>query len=96
MIRSYLAGLCAKWACEHITREQVEELEEIIYLSEFHIQREHWEQIFELDNLFHFYLYRACGSRILEHIFSDYHHYVERVQEYAVFPGKGEDSQYRA
>lgn len=81
VIRSYLEGLCAKWACEHITREQIEELEEILYLSEFHIQKEHWEQIFELDNRFHLYLYNACGSKVLEHILSDYHHYVERVRK---------------
>lgn len=81
VIRSYLEGLCAKWACEHITKEQIDELEEIIYLSEFHIQKEHWEQIFELDNRFHLYLYKACGSKILEHILSDYHHYVERVRK---------------
>lgn len=81
VIRSYLEGLCAKWACENISREQIEELEEIIYLSEFHIKKEHWEQIFELDNRFHFYLYKACGSKILEHILSDYHHYVERVRK---------------
>ena len=73
--------MCAKWACEHITKEQIDELEEIIYLSEFHIQKEHWEQIFELDNRFHLYLYKACGSKILEHILSDYHHYVERVRK---------------
>lgn len=81
VIRSYLEGLCAKWACEHISKEQIEELEEIIYLSEFHIQKEHWEQIFELDNRFHLSLYQACGSKILEHILSDYHHYVERVRK---------------
>ncbi len=81
VIRSYLEGLCAKWACEHITQEQLEALEEIIYLSEFHIQKEHWDQIFELDNRFHLLLYEACGSKILEHILSDYHHYVERVRK---------------
>ena len=81
VIRSYLEGLCAKWACEHITKEQTEELEEIIYLSEFHIKKEHWEQIFELDTRFHLSLYKACGSKILEHILSDYHHYVERVRK---------------
>ena len=81
VIRSYLEGLCAKWACEHISKEQIEDLEEIIYLSEFHIQKEHWEQIFELDNRFHLNLYKACGSKILEHILSDYHHYVERVRK---------------
>ena len=81
IIRSYLEGLCAKWACEHITKEQIEDLEEIVYLSEFHIQKEHWDQIFELDNRFHLTLYEASGSKILEHILSDYHHYVERVRK---------------
>ncbi len=81
VIRSYLEGLCAKWACENITNEQIEELDEIIYLSEFHIQKRHWDQIFELDNRFHLAMYKACGSRILEHILSDYHHYVERVRK---------------
>ena len=81
VIRSYLEGLCAKWACEHITKAQTEELEEIIYLSDFHIKKEHWDQIFELDNRFHLYLYQASGSRILEHILTDYHHYVERVRK---------------
>src|SRR5574344_1501908 len=36
VIRSYLEGLCAKWACENITDAQLEELEEIQYLFEFH------------------------------------------------------------
>lgn len=81
VIRSYLEGLCAKWACENITGGQIEELEEIIYLSGFHIKKGHWEQIFELDNRFHLTLYQSCGSKILEHILSDYHHYVERVRK---------------
>lgn len=81
MIRSSLEGLCARWACDNITREQLEELEEITYLSDFHIQKEHWDQIFELDNRFHLLLYEASGSKILEHILSDYHHYVERVRK---------------
>ena len=80
-IRSYLEGLCAKWACRNITEEQLDNLDEITYLSDFHIQREHWEQIFELDNRFHLLLYKACGSTVLEHILSDYHHYVERVRK---------------
>lgn len=81
VIRSYLEGLCAKWACGNISAAQIENLEEIIYLSEFHIEKGHWDQIFELDNRFHLAMYEACGSRILEHILSDYHHYVERVRK---------------
>ena len=35
MIRSKLEGLCARWACENISKEQMEEMEEVVYLSEF-------------------------------------------------------------
>ncbi|MBQ9119314.1 MAG: GntR family transcriptional regulator [Lachnospiraceae bacterium] len=80
-IRSYLEGLCAKWACEHITAEQLEQLEETIYLSEFHARKKHMEQIVELDNKFHEIIYEACDSKMLRHILSDYHHYVERVRK---------------
>ncbi len=81
VIRSYLEGLCAKWACEHITEAQIEALEEILYLSDFHARRSHYEQLVELDNKFHELIYKASGSKILEHVLTDFHHYVERVRK---------------
>ena len=36
MIRSSLEGMCARLATEHITEEQMEELEENVYLASFH------------------------------------------------------------
>lgn len=81
IIRSYLEGLCAKWACEYITQEQIDALEEVVYLSEFHIKKEHHEQIVELDNKFHQLIYEASGSKILDHILSDFHHYVQRIRK---------------
>ena len=68
-IRSLLEGLCARWATEHITSRQIEELEEIILLSEFHLRKksaEQAEQVSELDGKFHKVLYEASNSRILE------------------------------
>ena len=53
MIRSLLEGLCAKWATENITSEQLEEMEENVYLAEFHAAKGHTQQIAELDNRFH-------------------------------------------
>ncbi len=81
IIRSYLEGLCAKWACEHITQKQIEELEEIIYLSEFHAKKEHHQQVVELDNKFHETIYAASNSKILDHVLSDFHHYVQRIRK---------------
>lgn len=80
-IRSYLEGLCARWACENITNAQIEDLEVILYLSDFHARRSHFEQIVELDNKFHDLIYKASGSKILNHVLSDFHQYVERVRK---------------
>lgn len=81
MIRSLLEGLCARWACEHITDAQMEEMEENIYLSKFHAQKGHLEQLAELDNRFHEILYEACNSKMLEHQLRDFHEYVLRVRK---------------
>lgn len=80
VIRSYLEGLCAKWACENITEEQIEQLEEIQYLTEFHTKKKHYDQLVELDNRFHDIIYEASNSRILNHLLTDYHHYVQRIR----------------
>ncbi len=81
MIRSLLEGLCARWATEHITEEQMEEMEENVYLAKFHAEKGHLEQLAELDNRFHDILYEACNSKILEHQLKDFHQYVLRVRK---------------
>jgi DNA-binding GntR family transcriptional regulator len=80
MMRSLLEGLCARWATENITKEQMEEMEENIFLSEFHAAKGHTEQMAELDNRFHEIMYEACNSKMLEHALKDYHQYVLRVR----------------
>lgn len=81
MIRSLLEGLCARWATEHITPEQMDEMEENVYLAEFHAKKGHLEQLAELDNRFHDILYEACDSKMLEHQLKDFHQYVLRVRK---------------
>lgn len=81
MIRSLLEGLCAKLATEKITKEQLEEMEENIYLADFHASKGHLDQMAELDNRFHDILYEACDSKMLEHTLKDYHQYVLRVRQ---------------
>ena len=81
MIRSLLEGLCARWATEHITKEQMEEMEENVYLAKFHADKGHWEQLAELDNRFHDIMYEACDSKMLENQLKDFHLYVLRVRK---------------
>lgn len=80
-IRSLIEGLSARWAAEYITAEQIDALEEIVYLSEFHFKKGHIDQLYELDNKFHEMLYEASNSKILRHVLSDFHHYVQRVRK---------------
>ena len=80
VIRSLLEGLCARWATEHITQAQMEEMEENVYLAEFHAGKGHLDQLAELDNRFHDILYEACDSKLLEHHLKDLHQYVLRVR----------------
>ena len=80
-ICSVLGGLCARRAAAHVTKEQLEELEGILFLTDFHAQKGHTEQLVELDTRFHEILYEAGASKVLEHALRDYHHYLERVRK---------------
>ena len=81
VIRSMLEGLCARWATQSITAEQLDSMEETLCLSEYHTSKKNSEKLYELDSLFHEQLYEAGGSRILNHILSDFHDYVKMVRK---------------
>ena len=86
-IRSLLEGLCVKMAVEHITEEQLEELEEVILLSEFQVQKtsgSNTDQVVNLDGRFHKILYEAANSRILCHTLMDYHKYVQKARKLSI------------
>lgn len=79
-IRYLLEGLSARWATEHVTEEQLDKMEETLYLTEFHAEKGNYEQVYELDSQFHELMYEASGSKLLNHILSDFHMYVTRVR----------------
>lgn len=83
-IRSYLEGLCGRWAAENITDEEFQALEETVFLSEFHEKKGNYEQVYELDSKFHALLYEASHSRMLAHSLRDFHQYVKAVRKKTV------------
>lgn len=80
LIRARLEGLAARMAAKNITPELLGAMEETVVLSEYHAKKEHYEQVCEMDSKFHKLLYKASGSRILEHTLTDFHQYVQRVR----------------
>lgn len=83
-IRALLEGLCARWAAEHITKEQLEAAEEVLFMTRYHLEHEHFGQLCEYDGKFHEALYNACGSPILNHLLSDFHEYIQNVRNRAL------------
>lgn len=80
-IRALLEGLCARWAANNISDEQITEMDENLLLSEFHESRGNYEQLVTLDSQFHEIMYDASGSRELKRVLKDYHEYVLRVRK---------------
>lgn len=92
-IRSRLEGLCARWATANITQQQMDEMEETVYLSDFHAKKGHFDKVAELDSQFHEKLYEASGSRRLELLLTDYHKYVTMIRKMSISSNtRGEDS----
>ena len=70
-----------------ITEEQLDELEEVILLSEFHMKKvsgNNADQVTDLDGKFHKILYEASDSRILSHVLMDFHKYVQQARRNSV------------
>lgn len=84
MIRSRLEGLAARLATTRISEEQLDEMEEMLLLSEFYRKKGMTEQLAQLDGKFHVILYEACGSRMLQHLLTDFHRYVELARQKSV------------
>jgi len=80
-IRYLLEGLSARWATEHVTEELIDKMEETLYLTEFHAKKGNFGQVYELDSQFHELMYEASGSKMLNHILSDFHMYVTRIRK---------------
>ena len=87
-MRSRLEGLCARMACERITREQLDEMEEVILLSKFHEKKGNYDQLVELDSRFHEILFECCQSKLLEHELKNLHQYVQRVRKTSLESGQ--------
>jgi DNA-binding GntR family transcriptional regulator len=74
-------------------------MEETLYLTDFHAKKGNYSQVYELDSLFHELMYEASGSKILNHILSDFHMYVTRIRRTSLASGnrsKNSTEEHRA
>ena len=83
-IRSRLEGLATAKCCQRLTRQGLEELDEIITLQEFYVSRGMTDKILESDSRFHETIYAACGSRTFEKQLTALHKKLQRYRKMSV------------
>lgn len=80
VIRTRIEDLAVRWAAESMTDAALAELRELVALQEFYATRGDLEKLCELDGTFHEAIYRASGSRPLEHMLTGFHHYIRHAR----------------
>lgn len=90
-IRSLLEGRAAEKAALNAAKEDVNELTEIVDLTEFYIEREDYDRVTDMDDRFHQRLYDLSESRMFQKILADLHAYAENMRERSIRePGRAE------
>lgn len=77
-IKKLLEGQAARWAVERMLPEELKKLQEIVELMDYYTRKSDFEQLAKLDTEFHDIIYKACKSKVMQHILSSFHHYVQR------------------
>jgi DNA-binding GntR family transcriptional regulator len=79
-IRMLMEGLAARWAAENITDEEIDELKELIELSEYYTNSEKIPKAHMTDNEFHEKIYKATKSKSLQFMLRTFHHYTQKAR----------------
>ena len=72
-IRHLLEGQAAYWAAERISKEQLDQLGEIVELMDLYTRKSDAAHLVRLDTMFHEVIYEACNSRSLKHVLASLH-----------------------
>jgi len=90
-IRVLLEGLAARWAAEHITDAELQQLQEALDLEEFYTAKKDLLHLIRLDSQFHKGIFKASKSRPLLQILGTLHHYVQQARGHSLeIPGRAQ------
>lgn len=92
-IRERLEGLASALAAKRINEDALAKLRETVEIAEFYISKNDTEHLKELDTVFHKEIYKASGSRFLEHTLSELHKKIKLYRKRSLsVPGRLEKS----
>ena len=80
-VREALEEIAMTWACERITDEEIERLEEQCELMDFYTQKRDMDKILYMNSTFHDIIYNSAGSRFLAQVLRSYKGYLDKTRK---------------
>ena len=80
-VRETLEKLAVTWACERITDEEIEKLEEQCELMEFYTNKRDVQKILSMNSTFHDIIYNSSRSRFLAQVLRSYKGYLDKARK---------------
>ncbi len=80
-VRETLEKIAVTWACERITDEEIEKLEEQCELMEFYTNKRDVQKILSMNSTFHDIIYNSSRSRFLAQVLRSYKGYLDKARK---------------
>ena len=80
-VREALEQIAMTWACERITDEEIEKLEEQCELMDFYTRKRDAQKILEMNSTFHDIIYNSTRSRFLAQVLRSYKGYLDKTRK---------------
>ena len=80
-VRLTLENIAVEWACERITDEEIEKLEEQCELMEFYTRKNDVQKILAMNSTFHDIIYNSSRSRFLAQVLRSYKGYLDKARK---------------
>ena len=79
--REALEEIAMTWACERITDEEIDKLEEQCELMDFYTKKRDVQKILTMNSSFHDIIYNSTGSRFLAQVLRSYKGYLDKTRK---------------
>ena len=80
-VREALEEIAMTWACERITDEEIDKLEEQCELMDFYTKMRDVQKILTMNSSFHDIIYNSTGSRFLAQVLRSYKGYLDKTRK---------------
>ncbi|TDP49825.1 GntR family transcriptional regulator [Aminicella lysinilytica] len=80
-VRRRIEIMATRWAAKAMTKEQLDEMKNIIDQQEFYASKDDVDKVRDLDTEFHDLIYDSCGSPVVRSVLMPLHHKMHKFRK---------------